>query len=44
MGVRISEEKIEQIRKSIDIVDIISEYVQLKKTRSQLNWIVPVSW
>ncbi|WP_096188368.1 DNA primase [Evansella halocellulosilytica] len=31
MSPRISEEKIEEIRKSVDIVDMISEYVQLKK-------------
>ncbi|MDQ0254370.1 DNA primase [Evansella vedderi] len=31
MSRRIPEEKIEEIRKSIDIVDVISEYVSLKK-------------
>lgn len=31
MGNRIPEETIEKIRQSIDIVDVISEYVQLKK-------------
>ncbi len=41
MGVRISEEKIEQIRKSIDIVDIISEYVQLKKQGRNLIGLCP---
>ncbi|WP_453994920.1 DNA primase [Bacillus nitroreducens] len=31
MGYRIPEETIEKIRSSVDIVDVISEYVQLKK-------------
>ncbi|QOR65564.1 DNA primase [Cytobacillus suaedae] len=31
MGYRIPEETIEKIRHSVDIVDVISEYVQLKK-------------
>lgn len=31
MGVRIAEEKIEQIRKQTDIVEVINDYVQLKK-------------
>jgi DNA primase len=31
MGNRIPEETIEKIRQSVDIVDVISEYVQLKK-------------
>jgi DNA primase len=31
MAERIAEEKIDQIRQSVDIVDVISEYVQLKK-------------
>jgi DNA primase len=31
MGYRIPEETIEEIRRSIDIVDVISDYVQLKK-------------
>ncbi|MGO4887212.1 DNA primase [Anaerobacillus sp. MEB173] len=31
MGSRISEEKIEKIKKSVDIVDLISEYIHLKK-------------
>ncbi len=31
MGYRIPEETIEKIRLSVDIVDVISEYVQLKK-------------
>jgi DNA primase len=31
MGYRIPEETIEQIRRSIDIVEVISDYVQLKK-------------
>jgi DNA primase len=31
MGYRIPEETIEQIRRSVDIVDVISDYVQLKK-------------
>ncbi|WP_209123022.1 DNA primase [Alkalihalobacillus sp. BA299] len=31
MGYRIPEEKIEEVRKSADIVEVINEYVQLKK-------------
>src|SRR5690554_2431373 len=31
MGYRIPEETIEKIRSSVDIVDVISEHVQLKK-------------
>ena len=31
MGYRIPEETIEKIRISVDIVDVVSEYVQLKK-------------
>ncbi|OQM44911.1 DNA primase [Anoxybacillus sp. UARK-01] len=31
MGYRIPEEMIEEIRRSVDIVDVISDYVQLKK-------------
>jgi DNA primase len=31
MGSRIPEEVVEQVRHSVDIVDVISEYVQLKK-------------
>jgi DNA primase len=31
MGYRIPEETIEEIRRSVDIVDVISDYVQLKK-------------
>ena len=31
MADRIAEEKINQIRQSVDIVELISEYVQLKK-------------
>src|SRR5690554_2170610 len=31
MGYRIPEETIEKIRSSVDIVDVIGEYVQLKK-------------
>ncbi|SDY52428.1 DNA primase [Evansella caseinilytica] len=31
MSPRVPDEKIEEIRKSVDIVDLISEYVQLKK-------------
>lgn len=41
MGVRIPEEKIEQIRKSVDIVDVISEYVQLKKQGRNLIGLCP---
>src|SRR5687767_10187295 len=31
MAERIAEDKLEQIRQAVDIVDIISDYVQLKK-------------
>ena len=31
MAERIAEEKINQIRQAVDIVEVISEYVQLKK-------------
>ncbi|WP_088035760.1 DNA primase [Evansella clarkii] len=41
MSPRIPEEKIEEIRKSVDIVDIISEYVQLKKQGRNLTGLCP---
>lgn len=41
MGARISEEKIEQIRKAVDIVDVISEYVQLKKQGRNMVGLCP---
>ncbi|OIJ22144.1 DNA primase [Anaerobacillus alkalidiazotrophicus] len=41
MGSRISEEKIEKIRNSVDIVDVISEYVQLKKQGRNLIGLCP---
>lgn len=41
MGRRISEDKLEKIRNSIDIVDVISEYVQLKKQGRNLNGLCP---
>ncbi|MDP4164746.1 MAG: CHC2 zinc finger domain-containing protein, partial [Bacillota bacterium] len=31
MAERIAEEKIDQVRQSVDIVELISDYVQLKK-------------
>ncbi|MBB5173925.1 DNA primase [Texcoconibacillus texcoconensis] len=42
MSGRIPEEKIEQIRKSIDIVDLISEYVQLKKQGKNFSGLCPI--
>lgn len=41
MTSRISEEKIEKIRNSVDIVDVISEYVQLKKQGRNLIGLCP---
>lgn len=41
MASRISEEKIEKIRNSVDIVDVISEYVQLKKQGRSLIGLCP---
>ncbi len=41
MGSRISEEKIEKIRNSVDIVDVIGEYVQLKKQGRNLTGLCP---
>ncbi|RXI99414.1 DNA primase [Anaerobacillus alkaliphilus] len=41
MGSRISEEKIEKIRNSVDIVDVIGEYVQLKKQGRNLIGLCP---
>ncbi|MFA9558764.1 DNA primase [Evansella sp. AB-rgal1] len=41
MSPRIAEEKIEEIRKSVDIVDIISEYVPLKKQGRNLLGLCP---
>lgn len=41
MGSRISDEKIEKIRNSVDIVDVISEYVQLKKQGRNLIGLCP---
>jgi DNA primase len=41
MGSRISEEKLEKIRNSVDIVDVISEYVQLKKQGRNLVGLCP---
>ena len=41
MSPRIPEEKIEDIRKSVDIVDVVSEYVQLKKQGRNLTGLCP---
>ncbi|MDG5786561.1 DNA primase [Evansella sp. AB-P1] len=41
MSSRIPEEKIEEIRKSVDIVDVITEYVQLKKQGRNLIGLCP---
>ena len=41
MGNRISEEKVEKIRNSVDIVDVIGEYVQLKKQGRNLTGLCP---
>lgn len=38
---RIPDEKIEQIRQSLDIVDIVSEYVQLKKQGRNFQGLCP---
>ena len=43
MANRIPDEVIDRIRHSVDIVDVISDYVQLK-TRAQLFWTLSVSW
>jgi DNA primase len=41
MSNRIPEEKIEQIRKTTDIVEVISDYVQLKKQGRQYTGLCP---
>lgn len=41
MSTRIPDETIEQIRKSSDIVDVISQYVQLKKQGKQYTGLCP---
>lgn len=41
MNPRIQEEKIEEVRKSVDIVDVISEHVQLKKQGRNLIGLCP---
>jgi DNA primase len=41
MKSRISEEKLEKIRNSVDIVDVISEYVQLKKQGRNMVGLCP---
>ncbi|TSB46748.1 DNA primase [Alkalicoccobacillus porphyridii] len=41
MSTRIPEEKIEEIRKSSDIVDVISQFVQLKKQGKQYTGLCP---
>ncbi|WP_368504793.1 DNA primase [Alkalihalophilus sp. As8PL] len=41
MSSRIPEEKIEQIRKTTDIVEVISDYVQLKKQGRQYTGLCP---
>ncbi|GAA3321777.1 hypothetical protein GCM10020331_039000 [Ectobacillus funiculus] len=41
---RIPEEVIEQVRRSVDIVDVIGEYVQLRKQGRNYFWIMSFSW
>ncbi|WP_096434619.1 DNA primase [Alteribacter populi] len=41
MSVRVPEEKIEEIRKASDIVDVISDYVQLKKQGRNMSGLCP---
>ncbi|RKL68687.1 DNA primase [Salipaludibacillus neizhouensis] len=41
MSQRIPDEKIEQVRQSLDIVDIVSEYVQLKKQGRNFQGLCP---
>ncbi|WP_096201295.1 DNA primase [Bacillus sp. FJAT-45350] len=41
MGSRISDEKIEKIRQSVDIVEVISDYVQLRKQGRQYVGLCP---
>ncbi|WP_026674674.1 DNA primase [Alkalihalobacterium bogoriense] len=41
MGTRIPDETIEQIRKSSDIVDVIGDYVQLKKQGKNFSGLCP---
>ncbi|MBU9722487.1 DNA primase [Bacillus alkalicola] len=41
MSPRISEEKVDEVRRSVDIVDVISEYVQLKKQGRNLIGLCP---
>ena len=40
---RYSEEIIDEIRQSNDIVDVISQYMNLKKKRKKLFWTMPIS-
>jgi len=39
----IPEDKIEEIKNAADIVEVVSEYVLLKKNRAQLQRSVPLS-
>lgn len=41
MSTRISEEKIEEVRKSTDIVEVIGQFVQLKKQGKQYTGLCP---
>ena len=37
---KIPQDIIERVRDSADIVDVVSQYVELKKTGSELFWIM----
>ncbi|PYZ98672.1 DNA primase [Alteribacter lacisalsi] len=41
MGTRIPDEKIEEIRKASDIVDVIGDYIQLKKQGRNMTGLCP---
>ena len=44
MGNRIPEEVVEQIRTSSDIVEVIGEYVQLRKQGRNYFGTLSISW
>lgn len=44
MGNRIPDEIVDQVQKSADIVEVIGDYVQLKKQSTKLLWTLSFSW
>jgi DNA primase len=39
----IPPEKISEIQRSLNIIDIVSDYISLKQTGKKLSWFVPFS-